>query len=259
MEFETIKFTKEGFVGKLTISRPKALNALNSQVLDELSSAIDQINDDKDLRVLIITGEGRSFVAGADIREMSTLSALEGKEFGNKGLSVFRKVESLKIPTIAAVNGFALGGGCELAMSCDFRIASEKALFGQPETGLGITPGFGGTQRLQRLVGQGYAKYLIYTAENIKADKALQIGLVQEVVSVDELDKRVDELAQKIASNGPIAVRLSKEAINTGAQVDIDSAIKVEEYLFGLSFSTEDQKLGMKAFLEKGKADFQNK
>ncbi len=259
MAFETIKLEQEGFIGKLTISRPEALNALNSQVLDELDKAIDEVSANKELRVLIVTGEGRSFVAGADIKEMATLSPIEGKEFGKKGLGVFRKLEKLEIPTIAAVNGFALGGGCELAMSCDFRIANEKATFGQPEVGLGILPGFGGTQRLQRLVGQGWAKYLIYTARNIKAPKALEIGLVQEVVPVDEFEERVNELANIVANNAPIGVRLAKEAINTGAQVDIESAIKIEENLFGLSFATEDQKAGMEAFVNKGKAEFQNK
>lgn len=259
MAFETIKLEQDGFIGKLTIARPEALNALNSQVLDELDKALDEVSANKELRVLIVTGEGRSFVAGADIKEMASLSPIEGKEFGKKGLGVFRKLEKLEIPTIAAVNGFALGGGCELAMSCDFRIANEKATFGQPEVGLGILPGFGGTQRLQRLVGQGWAKYLIYTARNIKAPKALEIGLVQEVLPVDEFEARVDELANIVANNAPIGVRLAKEAINTGAQVDIESAIKIEENLFGLSFATEDQKAGMQAFVNKGKAEFQNK
>nr|WP_072536313.1 enoyl-CoA hydratase-related protein [Anaerococcus mediterraneensis] len=259
MTYKTLKYEVEGTIAKITINRPDALNALNSEVLDELNLLLDEVASNKDLRVAILTGEGRSFVAGADIKEMSTLSAIEGKEFGNKGLSVFRKLEKLPIPVIAAVNGFALGGGCEIAMSCDIRIASSKALFGQPEVGLGIIPGFAGTQRLQRLVGPGYAKYLIYTANNIKAEKALEIGLVQEVVEPENLDARVKEIAEKIASNAPIAVRLGKEAINTGGQVDIDSAIKIEENLFGLTFSTEDQKTGMQAFINKEKAVFENK
>lgn len=259
MTYKTLKYEVNGHIAKITINRPEALNALNSEVLDELNLLLDEVKANKDLRVAILTGEGRSFVAGADIKEMSTLSAIEGKEFGNKGLSVFRKLETLPIPVIAQINGFALGGGCEIAMSCDFRIASDKALFGQPEVGLGITPGFAGTQRLQRLVGQGYAKYLIYTANNIKADKALEIGLVQEVVEADKLDETVQKLAEKIASNAPIAVRASKEAINVGGQVDIDSALKVEENLFGLTFSTEDQKTGMNAFINKEKVEFENK
>lgn len=259
MTYKTLKYEVNGHIAKITINRPEALNALNSEVLDELNLLLDEVRANKELRVAILTGEGRSFVAGADIKEMSTLSAIEGKEFGNKGLSVFRKLETLPIPVIAAINGFALGGGCELAMSCDFRIASDKALFGQPEVGLGITPGFAGTQRLQRLVGPGYAKYLIYTANNIKADKAYEIGLVQEVVEADKLEETVQKLAEKIAANAPIAVRASKEAINVGGQVDIDSALKVEENLFGLTFSTEDQKTGMNAFINKEKAEFENK
>ena len=191
MTYKTLKYEVNGHIAKITINRPEALNALNSEVLDELNLLLDEVRANKDLRVAILTGEGRSFVAGADIKEMSTLTAIEGKEFGNKGLSVFRKLETLPIPVIAQINGFALGGGCEIAMSCDFRIASDKALFGQPEVGLGITPGFAGTQRLQRLVGQGYAKYLIYTANNIKADKAYEIGLVQEVVEADKLEETV--------------------------------------------------------------------
>ena len=259
MTYKTLKYEVNGHIAKITINRPEALNALNSEVLDELNLLLDDVKSNKDLRVAILTGEGRSFVAGADIKEMSTLSAIEGKEFGNKGLSVFRKLETLPIPVIAQINGFALGGGCEIAMSCDFRIASDKALFGQPEVGLGITPGFAGTQRLQRLVGPGFAKYLIYTANNIKADKALEIGLVQEVVEADKLEETVQKLAEKIAANAPIAVRASKEAINVGGQVDIDSALKVEENLFGLTFSTEDQKTGMNAFINKEKAEFENK
>ena len=259
MTYKTVKYEVNGHIAKITINRPEALNALNSEVLDELNTLLDEVRANKDLRVAILTGEGRSFVAGADIKEMSTLTPVEAKEFGYKGLHVFRKLESLPIPVIAAINGFALGGGCEIAMSCDFRIASDKALFGQPEVGLGITPGFAGTQRLQRLVGPGYAKYLIYTAKNIKADKAYEIGLVQEVVEADKLDETVQKLAEKIANNAPVAVRASKEAINVGGQVDIDSAIKVEENLFALTFSTEDQKEGMNAFINKGKAEFENK
>jgi len=259
MDYNTIKYEVNGYIAKITMNRPKALNALNSEVLDELDKCLDEIKANNDLRVLIITGEGRSFIAGADIKEMSELGGLEAKAFGNKGLSVFRKIETLPIPVIAAVNGFALGGGCELAMSCDIRIASNKALFGQPEVGLGLIPGFGGTQRLQRLVGQGWAKYLIYSAENIKADKALEIGLVQDVVEVEELEERVNTLAENIAKQAPIAVKLAKEAINQGAQVDIDQAMRIEENAFGLVFTTEDKNIGTQAFINKEKAEFQNK
>lgn len=259
MDYNTIKYEVNEHIAKITMNRPKALNALNSEVLDELDKCLDEIKANNDLRVLIITGEGRSFIAGADIKEMSELGGLEAKAFGNKGLSVFRKIETLPIPVIAAVNGFALGGGCELAMSCDIRIASNKALFGQPEVGLGLIPGFGGTQRLQRLVGQGWAKYLIYSAENIKADKALEIGLVQDVVEVEELEERVNTLAEAIASKAPIAEKLAKEAINQGAQVDIDQAMRIEENAFGLVFTTEDKNIGTQAFINKEKAEFQNK
>lgn len=259
MDYNTIKYEVNGYIAKITMNRPKALNALNSEVLDELDKCLDEIKANNDLRILIITGEGRSFIAGADIKEMSELTGLEAKAFGNKGLSVFRKIETLPIPVIAAVNGFALGGGCELAMSCDIRIASNKALFGQPEVGLGLIPGFGGTQRLQRLVGQGWAKYLIYSAENIKADKALEIGLVQDVVEVEELEERVNTLAEAIASKAPIAEKLAKEAINQGGQVDIDQAMRIEENAFGLVFTTEDKNIGTQAFINKEKAEFQNK
>lgn len=259
MSYNTLKYDVDNYIGKITISRVEALNALNSEVLEELDSLLDEIKKDTNLRVLIITGEGRSFVAGADIKEMAELNAIEARDFAKKGIGVFRKIETLPIPVIAAVNGFALGGGCELALSCDIRIASEKAQFGQPEVGLGLIPGFGGTQRLQRLVGQGWAKYLIYSAQKIRADKALEIGLVQEVVEVDKLEERVYELANIIASQAPISVRLSKEVINTGAQMDIDSSLRLEEIGFGLVNSTEDKVAGTKAFIEKGKAEFKNK
>ena len=214
MEF--ITYEQEGFVGILTINRPKALNALNSQVLDELNEAIEAI-DVNETRALILTGAGeKSFVAGADIGEMSTLTKSEGEAFGKKGNDVFRKFETLEIPVIAAVNGFALGGGCEISMSCDIRICSENAIFGQPEVGLGITPGFGGTQRLARIVGPGMAKQMIYTARNIKADEAYRIGLVNAVYPQEELMDAAKKLAATIAKNAPIAVRACKKAINDG-------------------------------------------
>ncbi|MGN0436487.1 MAG: enoyl-CoA hydratase-related protein [Wujia sp.] len=275
MEF--ITYEQEGFVGIITINRPKALNALNSQVLEELEATFKAV-DLATTRALVLTGAGeKSFVAGADIGEMSTLTKAEGEAFGKKGNDVFRMIETFPIPVIAAVNGFALGGGCEISMSCDIRLCSDNAVFGQPEVGLGITPGFGGTQRLARLVGEGMAKQMIYTARNIKADEAYRIGLVNAVysASTDEAGNEVSaqanllaaakKMAAGIAANAPIAVRNCKKAINDGMQVDMDQAIVIEEKLFGNCFETEDQKAGMGNFLEKDKekklkvVPFQNK
>ncbi|WP_297248385.1 enoyl-CoA hydratase-related protein [uncultured Brachyspira sp.] len=258
MEF--IKYEEKGMIGIITISREKALNALNSQVLGEIEKAFDAV-DVNNIRCLILTGAGeKSFVAGADIAEMSTCTKAEGEAFGKKGNDVFRKIETFPIPVIAAVNGFALGGGCEIAMSCDIRICSENAIFGQPEVGLGITPGFGGTQRLPRIVGVGMAKQIIYSAKNIKADEALRIGLVNTVYPQADLMAQAEKLANAIAAAAPIAVRNCKKAINEGLQVDMDKAIVIEEKLFGSCFETEDQKEGMKAFLEKRKVEkFVNK
>lgn len=258
MEF--ITYEVEGQIGIITINRPKALNALNSAVLDELDQTLDAV-DQEAIRCLILTGAGeKSFVAGADIGEMSTLTKAEGEAFGKKGNDVFRKLETFPIPVIAAVNGFALGGGCEISMSCDIRICSENAVFGQPEVGLGITPGFGGTQRLARIVGTGKAKEMIYGARNIKAEEAYRIGLVNNVYPAEELMPAAKKLASTIARNAPIAVRNCKRAINEGIQVDMDQAIVIEEKLFGSCFETCDQKEGMNAFLEKRKVDaFLNK
>lgn len=258
MEFVT--YEQEGFVGVVTINRPKALNALNSGVLEELEAAFDQV-DLETTRVIILTGAGtKSFVAGADIAEMSTLTKEEGEAFGKKGNDIFRKIETFPLPVIAAVNGFALGGGCEISMSCDIRICSENAVFGQPEVGLGITPGFGGTQRLARIIGVGKAKEMIYSAGNIKAEEAYRIGLVNAVYPQEELMDMAKKLANKIARNAPIAVRACKTAINEGLDVDMDKAIVVEEKAFGSCFETEDQVEGMKAFLEKRKVEgFKNR
>ena len=250
---ELIKYEEDGQISVLTINRPKALNALNSQVLDELDKTLDSIDTSK-IRALIITGAGeKSFVAGADIAEMSTLTKKQGEEFSKKGNDVFRKLETFPIPVIAAVNGFALGGGCEISMSCDIRICSDNAIFGQPEVGLGITPGFGGTQRLARLVGMGMAKQMIFTAQNIKAEEALRIGLVNAIYPQNELLNEAKKLALAIAKNGQNAIKNSKKAINEGIQVDIDKAIQIEEKLFGDCFETSEQINGMKNFLEKGK------
>lgn len=251
MEF--INYEVDGAVAVLTINRPKALNALNSAVLDELNETLDAI-DLNEVRALIITGAGeKSFVAGADIGEMSTLTKAEGEAFGKKGNDVFRKIETLPIPVIAAVNGFALGGGCEISLACDIRICSENAVFGQPEVGLGITPGFGGTQRLARTVGVGMAKQLIYTARNIKAPEALRIGLVNAVYPIEELMGAAKKMAGIIAANAPIAVRNCKKAINNGLQTDIESGVAIEEKLFGDCFETEDQRYGMAFFLDRNK------
>ncbi|MEG0508907.1 MAG: enoyl-CoA hydratase-related protein [Eubacterium sp.] len=255
-----VKFEQENAVGIITIDREKAMNALNSEVLDDLNKTIDAV-DLGVVRCLIITGAGqKAFVAGADIGEMSSLTKAEGQAFGEKGNAVFRKIETLPIPVIAAVNGFALGGGCELSMSCDIRLASENALFGQPEAGLGITAGFGGTQRLARLIPVGKAKEMLYACSNVKAPEALQLGLVNAVYPADELMPAALKLAGKIASNAPIAVRNTKKAINEGLQVDMDQAIALEAVEFGGCFESEDQKEGMAAFLEKRKhAPFLNK
>ena len=240
-----VKYEPKGNIAYLIIDREKALNALNSQVLADLDAALDAV-DLNEIRCLIVRGAGeKSFVAGADIAQM--------KELGKQGNDVMRKLEAFPIPTIAAVGGYALGGGCELAMSCDFRICSDTAVFGQPETGLGITPGFGGTQRLARLVGPGMAKQMIYTARNVKADEAYRIGLVNAVYPLSDLYAAAEKLAGQIAGNAPIAVRASKQAINDGLQVDIDRAVVIEEKAFGPCFQSADQQEGMGAFLEKRK------
>ena len=254
MEF--ITYEQDGFVGVITINRPKALNALNSQVLDELNATLDSI-DINTTRALILTGAGdKSFVAGADIGEMSTLTKAEGEAFGKKGNDVFRKIETFPIPVIAAINGFALGGGCEIAMACDIRIASENATFGQPECGLGIIPGFGGTQRLARLVGMGRAKELIFTAQNIKADEAYRIGLVNHVVPKEELMPTCKKMAETIEANASYAVSVAKAAINNGYDMDIKNGVELEANLFGVVNDTHDKKEGMGAFLKiDGKTD----
>ena len=246
-----VDYEVEGAVGVITINRPKALNALNSAVLDDLEAVLDAV-DLEAVRALVLTGAGeKSFVAGADIGEMSTLTKAEGEAFGKKGNDVFRKIETFPIPVIAAVNGFALGGGNEIAMSCDIRLCSDNALFGQPEVGLGITPGFGGTQRLARLVSPGMAKQIIFSNSNIKADEAYRIGLVNAVYPQEELLPAAKKMAARIAKQAPIAVRACKKAINDGLQVDMDQALVIEEKLFGSCFETEDQREGMANFLRK--------
>ena len=253
LETEFVKYEEEGTTGILTINRPKALNALNSQVLDEIEKTLDNINTNK-IRALIITGAGeKSFVAGADISEMSTLTMAQAQEFSKKGNNVFLKIENFKIPVIAAINGFALGGGCEISMSCDIRICSENALFGQPEVGLGITPGFGGTQRLSRLIGMGMAKQMIFTGKNIDAKEALRMGLVNAVYPQSELLSEAKKLAELIGKNGAIAMSNAKAAMNEGIQYNLARGIEIEEKYFGYCFESSEQKERMENFLKKGK------
>lgn len=256
MGYQNILLEKEDKIAVLTINRPKAMNALNNDTISEIIDAAAAISADAEVDVLIITGADKAFVAGADIAFMQNLTAMEARAFGALGQKAFRMIESMEKPVIAAVNGFALGGGCELAMCCDFRIASTKAKFGQPEVGLGITPGFGGTQRLPRLVGDGMAKQLLFTADVIDANEAFRIGLVNQVVEPEVLMDTVKSIAKKISSKGQIAIRLSKVAANEGTQTDIDRAMSIEADAFGLCFATADQKEGMTAFLEKRKANF---
>lgn len=260
VELKNVILEKEDHLAIVTINRPKALNALNSDTLKDLDTVINDLEKDDNIYAVILTGAGeKSFVAGADIAEMKDLNEDEGKSFGTLGNNIFLRLENLDKPVIAAIPGFALGGGCELSMACDIRIASEKAKFAQPEAGLGITPGFGGTQRLARIVGTGKAKELIYTCDMIKADEALRIGLVNKVVPPEELMNEAKKMANKIMANAPIAVKLCKDAINRGIQVDINSAVKIEEEDFGKCFSTADQTEGMSAFLERREKNFQNK
>ncbi len=258
MEYRFLKVNadREGIVF-LTISSPATLNALNSTILKELDDFVDSLSPET-TRVLVITGEGKAFVAGADISEMAHLSEQEGLEFGRRGAAVFRKIEMLPFPVIAAVNGFALGGGCELAMACDIRIASMKARFGQPEVGLGIIPGFSGTYRLPKLVGQGIAKELIYTGKMIDADEAYRIGLVNSVVAPEELAGAVDAMITAICKNAPIAVSYAKTCIGENYDLDVDESIALENQYFAKCFATDDQKEGMAAFLGKRPAAFKN-
>lgn len=257
--YQTICYEKKENIAIITINRPEALNALNSTVIGELEQVISEVEKDASLGAMILTGEGRSFVAGADIGEQKPLDLEGGRKWGQRGSALFRRIEKLEIPTIAAVNGFALGGGCEIAMSCDIILASEKAKFGQPEVGLGITPGFSGTQRLPRRVGIAKAKELIFSGKMIKADEAEKIGLVNAVYAPEELMNGAMEMAKSFTKNAPIAVKYSKACIDRGMQMDIDDGIALENELFAMCFATADQKEGMGAFMEKRSAVFQNK
>ena len=252
-----VLWEKKGHIAVATINRPKALNALNSQVLEDIDQLVEQVKADDEIRALVITGSGeKAFVAGADIGEMSTLTKAEGEAFGKKGNDVFRKLETLPVPTIAAVNGFALGGGCELTLACDLRIASDRAKFGLPEVTLGIIPGGGGTQRLPRLIGVARAKELIFTGGVIDAKEADRIGLVNRVVPHDDLMDTCRSLAKTIAQNAGYAVSLAKEAINASGDTDLKNGLRREADLLGLAFATHDKQEGMTAFLERRKPEF---
>ena len=251
-EFNTIIYSVDENIAVITINRLKYFNALNSEVLRELSEAVDLIEQDPLISAVIVTGAGeKAFVAGADIAEMQHKDMLEASAFSSLGNKVFSKIENLSKPVIAAVNGFALGGGCELAMACDIRIASNKAKFGQPEVGLGIMAGFGGTQRLARLVGAGIAKEILFTGDIINVERAYEIGLVNRVVDSSEVLTEAIILAKRIANKSPLGVSFSKKAINEGLNLDLERALSLETELFGSLFSTKDQTEGMSAFLEK--------
>lgn len=257
MEFKNLIYNQKGKVAFIELNRPKALNALNKALLKELKTALDNIDKDENIRVLVISGSGeKAFVAGADISELQAMDPGQAREFADLGQCVMDKIESLKIPVIASVKGFALGGGSELALSCDFIYAADNAVFGLPELTLGLIPGFGGTQRLSRLVGKNMAKELILTAKKIKAEKALELGIVNKICSLEELDFYVEKTAAKIASLGKWTLRAVKESINKGMDVDLKSGCVIEKNVFSICFSTEDAKEGTKAFIEKRAPEF---
>ena len=252
MEYETILFEKDGAIATVTINRPKVLNALNRAVLEDMGRCFQAIADDPEILVVILTGSGeKSFVAGADIAYMQHLNPLQAREFAALGQKVLNAIEQLHRPVIAAVNGFALGGGCELALACDIRIAGDNARFGQPEVGLGVIPGFAGTQRLPRLIGKGYACELLFSGDIIDAAEAARIGLVNRVVPQEQLMNSCRELAGRIAARGPVAVRLCKDSVNNGIEMDLGRACRYEADLFALCFTSPQQQEGMKAFVEK--------
>lgn len=260
MDFKNLILEEKDGILTLTFNRPKVLNALNNDTLQELDEAISYVASNKQILGMIITGgDCKAFVAGADIEQMKPYKSEEGRDYAHFAQSVFNRLESINIPTIAAVNGYALGGGCELSMSCDIRIASEKAVFGQPEVNLGVIPCFGGTQRLTRLVGKGIAKELIYTGKFIKADEAKSIGLVNLVVPHDELLKEALNMMKTIISKAPMAIKYSKLAIDRGSETDLYTGLELEKDLAALCFATEDKDEGMRAFLEKRDPDFKNK
>lgn len=260
LNVENLLFEKQEGIGIITVNRPKALNALNRATLVEIDSLFEVLGKDEEIKAIIITGSGdKAFVAGADITEMQQMTGVEGRAWGKLAQAVFHKIENFPRPVLAAVNGYALGGGCELAMACDIRIASEKAKFGQPEVSLGITPGFGGTQRLPRLIGRGRAKELLFTGDMIDAEEAYRIGLVNKIAAHQNLVETAKEMANRIMLRGSVAVTLCKAAVNEGLDVDLESGCAYEAEVFGLCFATADQKEGMTAFLEKRKPVFRGK
>lgn len=257
MSFENLLLEIVDSTATITINRPAALNALNEEVLVELGTVFAELGEDDSVQCVILTGSGsKAFVAGADIAAMQPLDAVSAGQFAGLGHDLLNTIESFPKPVIAAVNGFALGGGCELAMACDIRLAAENARFGQPEVNLGVIPGFGGTLRLARLVGKGRAKELIFTGDMIDAAEAYRIGLANKVVAAEDLLSVAREMATKIASKGPVAVRFAKEIVDSGLEMDLERAGRFEANLFGLCFATADQKEGMQAFLEKRPAKF---
>lgn len=256
MEFRNLIIEKKDAVGIIKINRPESLNALNIETLGEIRDAVTALNNEEDIKVLIFTGEGKAFIAGADIKQMKDMNENDAKEFCNLGQKIFDIIENLDKPVIAAVNGFALGGGCELAMACDVRIASEHAKFGQPEVNLGIIPGFGGTQRLSRLVGKGIAKELIFTGDMIDAQTSLRIGLVSKVVTSENLLNEAVAMAQKIASKGPAAILLAKSVINRGLEVDLAKGLTIERDGFVQCVASGEAREGMESFIEKRKPNW---
>lgn len=260
MAYGNIVVEKKDGIATIKINRPKVLNALNKDTMIELSKAVDELEQDKNIKVAILTGEGdKAFIAGADIRQMSNMTPLQAKEFAELGHGMLMKIENSRLPFIAAINGYALGGGCETLMACDICIASKNAKIGQPEINLGIHPGFGGTQRLSRLVGRMKAKELLLTGRNIDADEAYQIGLVNMVVEDEQLMETTVKIAGKIASKSPVQTDFIKSLVNKGADIDLNTACSLEISYFSSGFSTYDQKEGMKAFLEKRKPLFKGK
>ena len=256
-QFENLKFEKKNQIAYITVARPKVLNALNSATIAELNQAFSMVKDDDDLRVAILTGEGeKAFIAGADINELATQGPVQGKEYAQRGQAVLDLIESCGKPVIACVNGFALGGGCEVAMACTLRLASDNAKFGQPEVKLGIIPGYGGTQRLPRLVGKGRALQVLLSGEMITAQEAYRIGLVNEIVPLGELLPRAEALAAKIMANGPLACKYVIEAVNKGMEMTLQEGLFLEASLFGVCCATEDKNEGTKAFLEKRAPQF---